>query len=603
MDIECRAFLGAEIFAQAPCCGFKVTQQRAKRGRRCCARFNPCGDAFQPIQMHGEEAPRAGNSLRPGFQIIQHLTNDPRHRQKPRFMAAQGKGLNARQPDARIRKRAGRWRRRRRGRCGFRDFGIKQSRAAPGAEGENQANDRPCPGTKPGGEAGGNTHQDCGALGVTPPAAFHDARGDEGQANAEQAANQRCLAHGEKIKESRRQQRKPHQGQQPKAPETIHSPNTEATARHSASKPASTMVPPSNMKPSERLIPSGRLGVGGAGRGALRFWLTRRYIAFVPRPIKTGQGGSYAMEQIAIIGSGLIGRAWAMVFARAGHSVRIWDPVAGVPQAALGLIGQSLEDLADAGLITETPAVIAARISAAPSMEDCVAGSAHVQENGPERVEPKRELFARLDALCGPDVVLASSTSGIPASAFTEALAWRARCLVAHPVNPPYLVPLVELVGAPWTAPEVVARTRALMARIGQVPVTALKETRGFVLNRLQAALVAEAFRLVRDGVMSVEDVDACVKDGLGLRWSFMGPFETIDLNAPGGVADYAARFGGLMGGITEEQTPFLYDDATVTRVTAERRAALPLEKIGERSAWRDRRLMGVLGHKKQARE
>jgi 3-hydroxyacyl-CoA dehydrogenase len=308
------------------------------------------------------------------------------------------------------------------------------------------------------------------------------------------------------------------------------------------------------------------------------------------------------MEQIAIIGAGLIGRAWAMVFARAGHSVRIWDPVAGVSATALGLIGQSLQDLADAGLITEAPAVIAARISAAASMEECVAGAAHVQENGPERVEPKREIFARLDALCAPDVVLASSTSGIPASAFTEGLAGRARCLVAHPVNPPYLVPLVELVGAPWTAPEVVARTRALMARVGQVPVTAMKETRGFVLNRLQAALVAEAFRLVRDGVMSVEDVDACVKDGLGLRWSFMGPFETIDLNAPGGVADYAARFGGLMGGITEEQTPFLYDDATVARVTAERRAALPLEKIGERSAWRDRRLMGVLGHKRKVR-
>jgi 3-hydroxyacyl-CoA dehydrogenase len=309
------------------------------------------------------------------------------------------------------------------------------------------------------------------------------------------------------------------------------------------------------------------------------------------------------MEQIAIIGAGLIGRAWAMVFARAGHSVRIWDPVAGVSDTALRLIGQSLDDLAKAGLINEAPAVIAARISAAASMEACVAGAAHVQENGPERVEPKRELFARLDALCGPEVVLASSTSGIPASAFTEGLAGRARCLVAHPVNPPYLVPLVELVGAPWTAPEVVARTRALMARVGQVPVTAMKETRGFVLNRLQAALVAEAFRLVRDGVMSVEDVDACVKDGLGLRWSFMGPFETIDLNAPGGVADYAARFGGLMGGITEEQTPFLYDEATVARVTEQRRAALPLEKIGERSAWRDRRLMGVLGHKKKAPE
>ena len=603
MDIECGAFLGAEVFAQAPCSGLKITQQRAQGRRRCRAGFKPCRDTFQTIQMHGKEAARARNTLGPRFQIIQHLANRLRHRDQARFIAARCDGSNPCQPDARIRKRARGRRRRRCGRRGFWDFGIKQPRTAPGAERKQYPNNRPCPGAKPGREARRHAHEHGGTLGVAAPAALHHARSNERKANAEQAADQRCLAHRKKIEDCRRHQREPHHGQQPKAPKTIHSPNTEATARHSASMPASAMVPPSSIKPSERFRPTGRVGVGGAGKGALRFWLTRRYIAFVPRPIKTGKGGSYTMEQIAIIGAGLIGRAWATVFARAGHDVRIWDPVAGVSATALGLIGQSLQDLADAGLISETPAVIAARISAAAGMEECVAGAAHVQENGPERVEPKREIFARLDALCGPDVVLASSTSGIPASAFTEGLAGRARCLVAHPVNPPYLVPLVELVGAPWTAPEVVARTRALMARVGQVPVTAMKETRGFVLNRLQAALVAEAFRLVRDGVMSVEDVDACVKDGLGLRWSFMGPFETIDLNAPGGVADYAARFGGLMGGITEEQTPFLYAETTVARVTAERRAALPLEKIGERSAWRDRRLMGVLGHKKKVGE
>ena len=305
------------------------------------------------------------------------------------------------------------------------------------------------------------------------------------------------------------------------------------------------------------------------------------------------------MERIALVGAGLIGSAWAMVFARAGHPVRIWDPAQGAAEAAMGVIGARLADLHAAGLITEAPALVAARIGVAATLEACLADAAHVQENGPERVEVKRETFARLDALCGPDVVLASSTSGIPASAFTEGLAGRARCLVAHPVNPPYLVPLVELVGAPWTDPAVLARTRALMAGVGQVPVTALKETRGFVLNRLQAALVAEAFRLVRDGVMSVEDVDACVKDGLGLRWSFMGPFETIDLNAPGGVADYAARFGPLMGGITEEQTPFLYDAATVAEVDAARRERLARAAIGERSAWRDRRLMALAAHRK----
>ena len=305
------------------------------------------------------------------------------------------------------------------------------------------------------------------------------------------------------------------------------------------------------------------------------------------------------MERIAVVGAGLIGSAWAMVFARAGHAVRIWDPAPGASEAAMGVVRARLADLHAAGLIAEAPDVVAARVAVADTLEDCLEGAAHVQENGPERVEVKRETFAKLDALAGPDVVLASSTSGIPASAFTEGLVGRARCLVAHPVNPPYLVPLVELVGAPWTDPAVVARTRDLMARVGQVPVTAMKETRGFVLNRLQAALVAEAFRLVRDGVMSVEDVDACVKEGLGLRWSFMGPFETIDLNAPGGVADYVARFGPLMGGITEEQTPYGYDAPTVARVTEARRGALVQDGIGERSAWRDRRLMALAVHKR----
>lgn len=305
------------------------------------------------------------------------------------------------------------------------------------------------------------------------------------------------------------------------------------------------------------------------------------------------------MDKVAVVGAGLIGHAWSMVFARAGLSVALWDKMDGVAGKAMGLIAASLADLRATGLVQEAPEAILARITPADTLAECVAGAIHVQENGPERLAPKQELFAELDRLCPPEVVLASSTSGIPASDFTGNLPGRGRCLVAHPVNPPYLVPLVELVGAPWTDPAVVARTRALMERVGQVPVTAFKETRGFVLNRLQAALVAEAFRLVRDGVMGAEDVDRCVRDGLGLRWSFMGPFETIDLNAPGGIEDYVARFGPLMGGITEEQTPYDYDAPTVGRVAAERRAALPPERIEERSAWRDRRLMTLVAHKR----
>ena len=304
------------------------------------------------------------------------------------------------------------------------------------------------------------------------------------------------------------------------------------------------------------------------------------------------------MERIAIIGTGLIGRSWAMVFARAGHPVRIWDAEPRAASAALDIIAERLGDLAAAGLLADAPGSVTARITAAASMAECLEGAVYVQENGPERLEPKRALFAAMDALCGPDVILASSTSGIPASAFTEALPGRARCLVAHPVNPPYLVPLVELVGAPWTAPEVIARARTLMDSVRQVAVVAHKETRGFVLNRLQAALVAEAFRLVRDGVMSVEDVDACVKHGLGLRWAFMGPFETCDLNAPGGIPDYAERYGPLLSQLTSEMPAYDFDAATVARVAAERRALVPAAGLADRAAWRDRELMALVAHK-----
>jgi 3-hydroxyacyl-CoA dehydrogenase len=304
------------------------------------------------------------------------------------------------------------------------------------------------------------------------------------------------------------------------------------------------------------------------------------------------------MEKIAIIGAGLIGRAWAVVFARAGMSVAMWDRDAAATAAAREFIAARLPELAEAGLLREAPAEVMPRVSIAPSLADALDGAAYVQESGPERLEAKRALFAELDRLTPAATVLASSTSGIPVSGFTETLRGRARCLVAHPVNPPYLIPLVELCPAPWTAGDTLARARALMTRAGQVPVTVHREVAGFVLNRLQIALVAEAFRLVADGVMSPADLDATVKDGLGLRWSFMGPFETIDLNAPGGLADYCARYGGLYGKVQREMTPCDLTPELVDDIHATRREALALADQPARQVWRDRRLMALLAHK-----
>lgn len=304
------------------------------------------------------------------------------------------------------------------------------------------------------------------------------------------------------------------------------------------------------------------------------------------------------MEKITVVGAGLIGRAWSIVFARAGFSVSLYDSSQEAGSNALGFIAARLPELRQAGLLADTPDAVMARISLAPTLEAALEGAIYVQENGPERVDAKSALFARMDEIAPKSTILASSTSGIPASAFTKELRGRARCLVAHPVNPPYLVPVVELCPAPWTAEQVVASTRKLMERAGMVPATIKREVKGFVLNRLQIALVAEAFRLVADGVVSPEDLDATIKHGLGLRWAFMGPFETIDLNAPGGVADYCARYGKLYIDVEREQTPIELTPELVSDVDDAMRAELPLDDHAARQEWRDRRLMALLAHK-----
>ena len=304
------------------------------------------------------------------------------------------------------------------------------------------------------------------------------------------------------------------------------------------------------------------------------------------------------MPQAAMIGAGLIGRAWASVFARAGWDVAIYDAADGAAQHARALIGDSLEEQAAHGLARD-PKAAAARVRVARDVADALNGATLVQESLPELVETKQAIFRELDRLAAPDTILASSTSTIVASKFTEDLAGRARCLVAHPVNPPHLVPLVELAGAPWTDPAVVARAKAIYEAVDQVPIVVRREVDGFILNRLQAALLSEAFRLVGEGYVSPQDCDKTLKDGLGLRWSFMGPFETIELNAPGGIPDYCARYGpslgrlqGTMGG------PEVYDAANVDRILAEWGGSPTTEHIAERMEWRDRRLAALRAHK-----
>ena len=307
--------------------------------------------------------------------------------------------------------------------------------------------------------------------------------------------------------------------------------------------------------------------------------------------------------ETAIIGSGFIGRAWAISFARAGSRVRLWDQADGASQEAVAYISGVLDDLAGNDLLNgATPATVLARITPAATLEEAVAEAVHVQENTPEVIDTKIDIFARLDKAARPDAVLASSTSALLPSRFTEGLNGRHRCLVVHPINPPYLIPAAEVVPAPWTSSDTIARTRDFLIAAGHAPLVMKKELDGFIMNRMQGALLEEAFRLVADGYASVEDIDTGLRDGLALRWSFMGPFETIDLNAPGGVRDYAERYQGIYINLFPQmQRRVDWTGAVMDVIEPERRKRTPAEGLQERQKWRDKRLMALAAHKKRA--
>ena len=304
-----------------------------------------------------------------------------------------------------------------------------------------------------------------------------------------------------------------------------------------------------------------------------------------------------------IIGAGFVGRAWAISFARAGHEVKLWDASAHALPAALAFIDTILPDLDANDLLNgATPNEVRGRMKHVTDLAEALHEVDYVQENTPEKLEVKRAVFADLDRHAPVTAVIASSTSALLPSTFQDHLAGRARCLVCHPINPPYLIPAVEVVPSPWTSPETTRQAADFMRSCGQAPLVMKRELDGFIMNRMQGALLEEAFRLVADGYASVEDIDVGLRDGLALRWSFMGPFETIDLNAPGGVRDYAERYQGIYDRLFPSmQRRVDWSGPVMDEIEAERTRHLGRDKLIERQMWRDRRLMALLAHKRQA--
>ena len=249
-------------------------------------------------------------------------------------------------------------------------------------------------------------------------------------------------------------------------------------------------------------------------------------------------------EKVALIGCGLIGQSWAISFLRVGFDVSLFDPVEGVTVQAKENIKAKLSDLQNHGLLeNKNISDYLDKIHLARDISQAVGGSIYVQESGPEDLDIKKELTKNIDAATSDDIPIASSTSGIPTSLYASDVQGKYRCLVSHPINPPHLIPAVEIVPAPFTSEAITQNVKEIIISINKEPLELKKEIPGFVVNRLQGALLSEAFNLVKDGISTAEDIDKAISQGLGLRWSFMGPFQTIHLNAPEGIAGYVERY------------------------------------------------------------
>jgi carnitine 3-dehydrogenase len=253
-----------------------------------------------------------------------------------------------------------------------------------------------------------------------------------------------------------------------------------------------------------------------------------------------------AIQRAAVIGAGTIGASWAAVFLARGRHVAASDPAPGAEAFLRKFIAAAWPSLARLSPLPDTPPWEALTFHAEP--EAALADADFVQENGPEREDFKRALFARLDATLDPSVVIASSSSGLLMSRIQADCRHPERCVIGHPFNPPHLVPLVEVVGGDKTAPWAIERALSFYAAIDKSPIHIRREVRGHVANRLQAALWREAVHLVAEGVASVSDIDTAISAGPGLRWALMGPHLTFHLaGGTGGMEHFLNQFAGPM--------------------------------------------------------
>ena len=297
------------------------------------------------------------------------------------------------------------------------------------------------------------------------------------------------------------------------------------------------------------------------------------------------------MKNIGVIGGGLIGASWAAIFSKSGFNVFVYDPYPDVFETYESRVSSFLEELkAFDGTINIEESLN--RIKANVSLEELCSNVEYIQESAPEILSVKQELFAKLDNLAPKEVVIGSSSSAMPISSITQNLKGQHRCIITHPANPPHLIPCVEICPGENTSNKTIEKTKEIFSASGASIVNVKKEIDGFILNRLQGALLNEAMRLYSDGYASADEIDATVRDGLGLRWAFMGPFETIDLNAPGGIKDYISRYGPIFVEMAKNQIKIPdWSEEAGKKLELERRKILSHDELEGRAKKRNQLL------------
>jgi len=305
------------------------------------------------------------------------------------------------------------------------------------------------------------------------------------------------------------------------------------------------------------------------------------------------------VRKVALVGTGVIGASWATLFLAKGLDVIATDPAPDAERALRETIARQWAAMETLGL---SPGASQNRVTFTSSLEEAVADANFIQESGPERLEIKRELYARMDAAARPDVIVATSSSGILISEVQTACKRPERVLVGHPFNPPHLIPLVEVVGGKATSQAAIDDAMAFYAAIGKRPIHIKKEVKGHVANRLQAALWREAFALVQDGVASVADIDTAIAHGPGLRWALLGPFLNLHLSGgAGGLKHVLDHLGPPIESWWADMHPVTIDDQLKAAIVAGGEDELAGKSMAEITADRDRVLLALMRLKSEA--